>query len=62
MFVKDGDHILHAVISSPYATYDKICHLYMYVSYVQHYFRLNTVVIFDGCESSNSTKIVEQQR
>src|SRR6218665_218328 len=42
--------------------YEKISHSYMYVSYVQRHFGLNTVVVFDGYESSNSTKVVKQQR
>src|SRR6218665_2089124 len=42
--------------------YDKISHSYMFVLYVQRHFGLNTVVVFDGYESSNSTKVVEQQR
>src|SRR6218665_945276 len=42
--------------------YDTISHSYIYVSYVQRHFGLNTVVIFVGYESSNSTKVVEQQR
>src|SRR6218665_556607 len=39
---------------------DKICN--SYVSYIRHHFGLNTVVVFDGDESSNSTKAPEQQR
>src|SRR6218665_3217659 len=60
MFVMDGGYLLHAVIWPPDATYDKICN--SYVSYVRHHFGLNTVVVFDGYESSNSTKAPEQQR
>src|SRR6218665_3322537 len=32
-----------------------------HVSYVRQHFGLNTVVVFDGYESSNSTKAAEQQ-
>jgi len=32
------------------------------IGYVQRHFGLNTVVVFEGYESSNSTKVVEQQR
>src|SRR6218665_1012642 len=39
---------------------DKICN--SYVSYVRHHFGFNTVVVFDGYESNNSTKAPEQQR
>ena len=60
MSVIDGGYLLHAVIWPPDATYDKICN--SYVSYVRHHFGLNTVVVFDGYESSNSTKAPEQQR
>src|SRR6218665_3188052 len=54
MFGIDGRYLLHAVIWPPDATYDKICN--SYVSYVRHHFGLNTVVVFDGYENSNSTK------
>src|SRR6218665_2975989 len=60
MIVIDGGYLLHAVIWPPDATYDKICKLY--VSYMRHHFGSNTVVVFDGYESSNSTKAAEQQR
>src|SRR6218665_604000 len=40
-----------------YLTRTCTCH-----RYVQRHFGLNTVVVFDGYESSNSTKVVEQQR
>jgi len=58
MFVIDGGYLLHAVIWPPDATYDKICN--SYVSYVRHHLGLNTVVVFEGYESSNSTKAAEQ--
>src|SRR6218665_2166298 len=60
MSVIDGGQLLHAVIWPPDPHNDKICN--SYVSYVRHHFELNTLVVFDGYESSNSTKAPEQQR
>ena len=57
-FVIDGGYLLRSVAWLPDATYSKVCECY--VSYVRNNFSLDTVVVFDGYESKNSTKVAEQ--
>ena len=55
-FVIDGGYLLCSVAWLPDA-YSKVCE--RYVSYVRNNFSLDTVVVFDGYESKNSTKVAE---
>ena len=60
MFVIDGGYIRRAVIWPPNAAYRQVCQ--SYVSYIRQHFGLETIVVFDGYDSKNSTKVVGQQR
>jgi len=55
-----GGYLLRSVAWLPDATYSRVCECY--VSYVRNNFSLDTVVVFDGYESKNSTKVAEQLR
>lgn len=60
IFVIDGGYLLHAVVWPPNSTYGEVCQAY--VSFIQNHFGVDTLVVFDGYDSKNSTKIAEQQR
>ena len=60
IFVIDSSYHLRAVILPPNTTYRQVYQ--SYVSYIRKHFGLETIVVFDGYDSKNSTKVAEQQR
>lgn len=60
MVVIDGGYLLCTVIWPPIATYGQAYQ--SYVSYIHNHFGLDTVVVSDGYDSKNSTKVAQQQQ
>ncbi|ELU12774.1 hypothetical protein CAPTEDRAFT_192602 [Capitella teleta] len=58
-FTVDGGYLLHVVLWPTHATYDEICR--GYTSFVLRHFG-NAIVVFDGYETTLSTKTTEQNR
>ena len=59
-FVLDGGHLIHIVPWPSDGTYHDVC--LAYVSYIEEHYDHHVTVVFDGYDSSNSTKGVEQRR
>ena len=60
IFIIDGGYLLRVVVWPPDSTYEDV--FQAYVSYIENHFGLDAVVVFDGYDSNESTKITEQLR
>ena len=60
IFILGGGHLIHIVPWPSDGTYHDVC--LAYVSYIEEHYDHHVTVVFDGYDSSNSTKGFEQRR